>query len=101
MAKSKSETKFSVVLRDGIPENELKFLQTISGGIKLDNGAKLRHFFCANVDTSDIHYLAMEVIRPGESWRLPIRIPHAFVLMISGREQGGRVPGFLSSFEEE
>jgi hypothetical protein len=101
MAKGNLESKFVVVLRDGIPANELKFIQSLSGAIKLDNGAKLRQFTCTKVDTSDIHYIDMEVSRPGQPWRLPLRIPHAYVLLISGRERGGRAPGFASSFEEE
>ena len=94
MAKKKLEAKYSVVLREDIPAGEAEFLVALSSGIKLSSGRKLRQFSCTAVRVT-AHYLEMDVFKDGASWHLPVKIPHAYVLQISGKEDDARAAGFV------
>jgi hypothetical protein len=59
------------------------------------SGQVLLHFTCTNIDTSHDHYLRMDTFKSGaDEFTCPIRIPHHYVLMISGDNANPSPIGF-------
>lgn len=91
MAKEK-QAKFSIVLRENaFSERELEFIVHLTGAIVGEDGKKLRHFFTNKLSMSGM-YLEFDAFKPGQTWKIPLRIPHHFVLLISGRDAAPKDP---------
>lgn len=86
---------FSVVLRGDIPPRETELLsQLCAGKIVSQTGDSLLHFQCTKIDVSHHFYIEMETFRSGDTSTHPVRIPHHYVLLISGDETRPSI-GFL------
>ena len=86
---------FSVVLRHDLPETELELLSYYAGMLVSKSGQVLLHFTCTNIDATHGYYLKMDTFKSGaDESTCPIRIPHHFVLMISGDNSNPSPIGF-------
>ena len=86
---------FSVVLRHDLPETELELLSFYAGTLVSKSGQVLLHFTCTNIDTTHGYYLKMDTFKSGaDEFTCPMRIPHHYVLMISGDNSNPSPIGF-------
>ncbi|WP_119155061.1 hypothetical protein [Caldimonas tepidiphila] len=87
--------KFSVVLRSELPARERALLEKWCCRVPGDAEPPMLQFLCTEIDETHAHYLEMRTFRPGEPQLRSIRIPHAFVLLISGSRDHPPI-GFLA-----
>lgn len=85
---------YSVVLRGNIPPAERELLSHFSHELVSSTGETLLHIQCTKIDLSHQIYIEMESFRSGDTETHPIRIPHHFVVLISGDEARPTI-GFL------
>lgn len=90
--------KFSVVLRSELPVRERALLEKWCARVPGDAEPPLLQFLCTEIDETHNYYLEMRTFRPGEQELRSLRIPHSFVLLISGSREHPPI-GFLA--EEE
>jgi hypothetical protein len=97
---SKLEAVYSVIIKSGLPSREFELFKRLGCTVHNEQGEELIHFMCTSVDLSHHVYLEMEVFQPEDEFAHPLRVPHHYVLMISGAE--GRKPiGFLAKLGDE
>ena len=77
---------YSVVLRSDLSTREKELLGQFCGKLVSSSGEALLHFQCTKIDLSHHFYIEMEAFRPGDEFTHPVRVPHHYVLLISGDE---------------
>lgn len=75
---------FDVILRQDLPPRERELLAGLCCELAAPDGGSLLHFPCTRIDLSHHVFAELEVLRPGDRAIRSIRIPHHYVLLISG-----------------
>lgn len=90
-----TDARYSVVLRTAIPPEERQLLEQLCCPIPTPSGGALLELLCTRIDLSHPVYVELETFRPGDDVARLVRIPHHFVLLISGDETEAPI-GFAS-----
>jgi hypothetical protein len=88
------KSNYSVILKANLPQLEFELLSHYARRVVAESGEELLHFACTKVDDGHHHYLSMESFLPGTDITDSLRIPHQYVLLISGGENR-RPVGFI------
>jgi hypothetical protein len=87
-------SNFSVILKADLPPLEFELLSHYARRVVSDTGKELLHFACTKVEDGHHYYLSIESFLPGTDITDSLRIPHHYVLFISGGEDRRQI-GFI------
>jgi hypothetical protein len=76
---------YRITLRAGLPAREAAFVSALGAEVAGPKGAPLYQLTCTEVSFTHPAYLEVKVFKEPEDWLLPLYIPHALVLLISGK----------------
>jgi len=88
------KSQFSVILKSNLPPLEFELFSHYARRVVSESGEELLHFACTKIDDGHHYYLNIESFLPGTDITDSLKIPHQYVLFISGGEDR-RPIGFI------
>ena len=94
MSDTELKSNFRVVLRPDLPPLVFELFSHYTGRVVSELGNELLYFNCTKIDDSHFHYLSVESFLPGDVMTDSLKIPHQYVLLISGGDDRRQI-GFV------